>query len=311
MDPLSTTVAIITLTTVLSYIVNFVDEYRQLIATEELRHLITKVASLRAIIYWATVSIENSSRHASHSFEADFQYKAFWEDLQRIIVAFEHTTKLFNNRVHRICGKTGPKLSMNYDGLLKLRRMRSSKGLFQVLQDRLSFHESCIKLLIDNMTTYTQPALLRSVDSSIPITRPKALTPQLVSGFYQGKDDYLDELLQRLKPFSMEESVQHRQIIWVHGQEGAGKTHLCSKFADEHKSSYWGVFWVDANKKCFESLNPTASRIDRVDQLSDVKEPWLLIVDNAEDLTHAEGYFPSGDKGHILVTARSPPPYDF
>lgn len=77
------------------------------------------------------------------------------------------------------------------------------------------------------------------------------------------------------------------------------------------RESYWGVFWVDANKKCFESLNPTASRIDRVDQLSDVKEPWLLIVDNAEDLTHAEGYFPSGDKGHILVTARSPPPTTF
>lgn len=75
-----------------------------------------------------------------------------------------------------------------------------------------------------------------------------------------------------------------------------------------HRKSYRGVFWVNAGKNRFESLDPTSREIKRVHQLSDAEEPWLLIVDNAQDLTQAEQYFPSGDKGHILVTTRSSPP---
>lgn len=40
--------------------------------------------------------------------------------------------------------------------------------------------------------------------------------------------------------------------------------------------------------------------------LSNVEEPWTLIIENAGDLTKAKEYFPSGDKGHILFTAPSP-----
>lgn len=41
--------------------------------------------------------------------------------------------------------------------------------------------------------------------------------------------------------------------------------------------------------------------------LSQLEEPWLLIIDNADnpDLDLA-GYFPQGDKGHILITTRNP-----
>ncbi|KAJ5196068.1 hypothetical protein N7449_006547 [Penicillium cf. viridicatum] len=231
MDGISIAAAAIGFTTAALYMINLFDEYRKLIVTEEVSHLLTKVDVLRTTLYWTTISIENTLRHASHSFKVDFQYKAFWEDLQRTLVAFKHTAKLFNNGVHRICGKAGHKLFKNYDGLTKLRRMRSSRELFRVLQDRLSFHESCIKLLIDNMTAKI------FYGASTPLSLPKKAKHSLLN-----------------------------------------------------------------------SLDPTSSQIDRVHQLSDVKKPWLLIVDNTQDLTQAEEYLPSGDKGHILVTTRSSPP---
>ena len=71
-----------------------------LIATKELRYLFAKVDALKTTLYCTTISIESTLRHASHSFEAGFQSKAFWEDLQRNLVAFKHTAKTFNNAVH-------------------------------------------------------------------------------------------------------------------------------------------------------------------------------------------------------------------
>ncbi|OQD60320.1 hypothetical protein PENPOL_c025G07357 [Penicillium polonicum] len=308
MDGLSIAAAVVGLITVVQYVFDSINEYKQLIVTKELDYLLTRVRAIKTTLYWTKISIESTLRHASHSFEAEFQYKAFWEDLQRTLVDFKDTANMFNNAVHRICGNTGHKLSVNYDGLMKLRRLQSSKKLLWELQARVSSHESSIKPLIDTMTTYTQQALPRTVDTSIFTKKSKAFTPQLVSGFYQRRNDYLDDLEQILQPFSVEESVQYRQMVCIYGKEGAGKTHLCSKFADEHKTSYRGVFWVNAGKNRFESLDPTSREIKRVHQLSDAEEPWLLIVDNAQDLTQAEQYFPSGDKGHILVTTRSSPP---
>ncbi|KAJ5515693.1 hypothetical protein N7527_007253 [Penicillium freii] len=331
MDGLSIAAAALGFATAVLHVFSLFDGYRQLAVTKELGYLLAKVDTLRATLAWTTTSVENTLKHASPSSEADFQHKAFCEDLQKRLVHFKKTAKIINHEVHRICGKTGSKLSKNYDGVLKLRRVRSSKKLLQGLQERLVFHESSIKLLTDSMNTYAQQALLQSIDTKVdrivrglsglpkelgaqqadtPIStkKSKASTPQLVSGFYQGKNDYLDDLLQILQPFSVQESVQYRQMVWIYGKEGAGKTHLCSKFANEHKTSYWGVFWLNAGEDCIESLNPTSSGIYMADKLSDVEKPWLLIVDNAQDLTQARRHFPSGDKGHILVTTRSSPP---
>ena len=41
--------------------------------------------------------------------------------------------------------------------------------------------------------------------------------------------------------------------------------------------------------------------------LSGLEMPWLLVIDNADDLEFDYSrYFPSGERGHILVTSRNP-----
>src|SRR5436309_12808390 len=80
-------------------------------------------------------------------------------------------------------------------------------------------------------------------------------------------------------------------------------------------ASFWAIFWIDS------SSNETAERgfIEIADicgfkedfestkrQLSNMKEQWLLIIDNADDPSiNISRYFPAGNRGTIIVTTRN------
>ncbi|KAH2398155.1 hypothetical protein EMGR_003896 [Emarellia grisea] len=79
--------------------------------------------------------------------------------------------------------------------------------------------------------------------------------------------------------------------------------------------SYWGIFTIDATSEALAAkyyanigkiggLASTESAGKHY--LSQAREPWLLIIDNADnpDL-HLPNLFPPGDRGHILVTTRN------
>ncbi|CAG8892642.1 unnamed protein product [Penicillium egyptiacum] len=232
---------------------------------------------------------------------------------------------MLNNKVLSICGKTGTNLPKNRHGLMKLLRIRYHQKLFQILQHRLSDQESSMKDSIDKRHLYNQyntrqdhlgslglPNEVGSRQVDIPLSLANKKTsfviPGLISDLYHGGNDYFGDLLRKLNPSWTKGSVHQREVIWIYGTKGLGKTHLCSEFADKHKTCYSGVFWFSFSKEQtrFESLDPS-SKIRTLHQLSDVQEPWLLIIDNAPSLTEAEELFPCGDKGHILVTTKSSP----
>ncbi|KAF1979519.1 hypothetical protein BU23DRAFT_636550 [Bimuria novae-zelandiae CBS 107.79] len=111
-------------------------------------------------------------------------------------------------------------------------------------------------------------------------------------------------------------SIKHKRFV-IYGLSGSGKTQFCSKFAVDCREDFWGVFWVDGSSR--ERLKQTfaqnISRMEMVDMseyaalhwLSSQVQPWLLIIDNADDADVAlEDYFPRGDYGHILITTRDP-----
>jgi tetratricopeptide (TPR) repeat protein len=81
--------------------------------------------------------------------------------------------------------------------------------------------------------------------------------------------------------------------------------------------SFWGVFWVDVSSESAAAagflrisniLGSSAEDIDDTRQLlSNAKDDWLLVLDNADDPdTDYERYFPSGTRGAILITSRIP-----
>lgn len=81
--------------------------------------------------------------------------------------------------------------------------------------------------------------------------------------------------------------------------------------------SFWGVFWVDGSSRLRikQTFSQNVSSVAGVEAnehaalhwLSNLSEPWLLIIDNADDHDlKLHKYFPRGNRGHILITTQDP-----
>ncbi|KAK2749871.1 hypothetical protein FQN57_005287 [Myotisia sp. PD_48] len=113
------------------------------------------------------------------------------------------------------------------------------------------------------------------------------------------------------------ENQQAQRRFVITGMGGQGKSEVCLRVAEVLRESFWGVFWVDVTtqstatdgyRKISKLLGPAADTIDEVQQLlSGLKYDWLLILDNADDInTDYSLYFPSGNRGAIIITSRNP-----
>ena len=83
-------------------------------------------------------------------------------------------------------------------------------------------------------------------------------------------------------------------------------------------ASFWGIFWIDASSS--EHAKQSFSTIARVGKVEPneraakswlsslgIDQPWLLIIDNADEASFpVEECFPDGDGGIILITTRNP-----
>ena len=79
---------------------------------------------------------------------------------------------------------------------------------------------------------------------------------------------------------------------------------------------FWGVFFIDiSSADMAEQGFSTMARICKVgERMADFKryltnsfEPWLLILDNADDPSlDVSQFFPAGDRGTVIVTSRNP-----
>ena len=78
---------------------------------------------------------------------------------------------------------------------------------------------------------------------------------------------------------------------------------------------FWGIFWIDASS--VENAESTLAQLGRLGGLDEscgagmhwltgLENPWLLVIDNADDpLVDYARFFPAGDRGHILLTTRN------
>ncbi|KAM5459934.1 hypothetical protein McanCB49686_000970 [Microsporum canis] len=159
---------------------------------------------------------------------------------------------------------------------------------------------------------------VRSVATAVSITTPNKFfdVPQPVSSFYTGRTLFLEKLQNIIFTSVTTEPTQKQLRFVIYGIGGSGKTQFCSKFAEQNRDSFWGVFWIDASSH--ERIRQTYAEIGKFGKvepnhsaamhwLSNLEERWLLIIDNADD-PHIDlhEYFPKGDRGCIIVTTRNP-----
>ncbi|KAF3939778.1 hypothetical protein ABW19_dt0210354 [Dactylella cylindrospora] len=131
-----------------------------------------------------------------------------------------------------------------------------------------------------------------------------------------GRDDILKELDQKLLP-SVESHQSNQRRFVLFGLGGSGKTQIALKFAEENREKFWGIFWVDASSTT--TIEQSFIDIARIGQLlerdlkaakrwlSNSNQPWLLVIDNADDpAIRLAQFFPVGNRGTILITTRNP-----
>ena len=80
--------------------------------------------------------------------------------------------------------------------------------------------------------------------------------------------------------------------------------------------SFWGIFTLNASSaETAERSFADIGKLGGVDSntaaakhwLQNLEHPWLLIIDNADDLNvPVESYFPESEKGFIIITTRNP-----
>ncbi len=157
-------------------------------------------------------------------------------------------------------------------------------------------------------------AIKTPVSTTVPEEKPA--TPERLfhipipeNHFFTGRDT----LLARLKDIL---PTHPRKAVALWGLPGIGKTQIAAQYAYQHRSQYQTVLWVQAEnpdmlRSSFAALDTLLGlssvseqqiRIDMVRQWLNKHHDWLLIADNANDLSSIEPLLPSPPSGHVIFT---------
>jgi Tetratricopeptide repeat/NB-ARC domain len=167
-------------------------------------------------------------------------------------------------------------------------------------------------------TQYNADHITINMVSSAPAPRPALLwyVPYGRNPLFTGREDILQRLhdvLTTTKTAALTQAIS--------GLGGIGKTQTALEYAYRYHQEYQAVFWIRASSR--EELIDDYTQLARVVQLPEQHEqdqqrivlavkhwfqchtPWLLIVDNADDLHMVQAYLPTHTSGHILLTTRA------
>lgn len=136
--------------------------------------------------------------------------------------------------------------------------------------------------------------------------------------FFLGREEVLAHLRQHLQAGQMMALSQPQAI---NGLGGVGKTQVALEYAYRHAHDYQAVFWVRADSRdalvagFLEMAHvlhlPERDERDHTGIVAAVKDwfsqhtSWLLILDNADDLSFLPEFLPAPVWGHLLLTTRA------
>ncbi|KAL8701940.1 MAG: hypothetical protein Q9201_004645 [Fulgogasparrea decipioides] len=139
---------------------------------------------------------------------------------------------------------------------------------------------------------------------------------RLTNMLFTGRDDILNKLEATVRDAVKDSSRLDRCSIVISGMGGQGKSEICLQLACRVRQIFWGVFWVDVSNKSSAENNflniasklgiPAQSMEEAQQGLANLKQSWLLVLDNADDLNvDYQPYFPAGPSGVVILTSRN------
>ncbi|KAM0255815.1 hypothetical protein ACHAQJ_005402 [Trichoderma viride] len=135
---------------------------------------------------------------------------------------------------------------------------------------------------------------------------------------FTGRDEIVQRILDAVGPATGDSEILQKRFV-ITGIGGQGKSEICLNVAGKLRNKFWGVFWVDVASEATAAMGFTkiaralGSEVREVEDIClllanwPADQNWLLILDNADDSAiDYQGYFPSGDRGTVLMTSRLP-----
>jgi len=162
---------------------------------------------------------------------------------------------------------------------------------------------------------------LTSLSASTPCITCMPLVwnvPYRRNPFFTGREDLLRLLRDKLTAVKTAALTQPQAVS---GLGGIGKTQIALEYAYQYREAYRFVFWTRAAIR--ETLVadfvtiadllhlPEKNEQDQNQVIIAVKKwlathsDWLLILDNADDVTMVGDFMPTDSKGHIALTSRA------
>ncbi|MDT3776125.1 FxSxx-COOH system tetratricopeptide repeat protein [Nitrospira sp. MA-1] len=171
----------------------------------------------------------------------------------------------------------------------------------------------------DQVLLEVAQSLLKILNQSGPAQPSTGNTPKTIwnipldrNPFFTGREDILGEIHKAL--------LSTKRAAFS-GLGGIGKTQTAMEYAYRHKDDYSHILWVKAESK--ESLTSDFAQLATPlnlpeKQVKDQQEfvnavlrwlkqhdEWLLILDNADDLSLIQPFIQDFQSGHILLTTRA------
>lgn len=147
---------------------------------------------------------------------------------------------------------------------------------------------------------------------------PLWYVPSPRNPFFTGREELLHHLYESLH---RKHRMALTQSLAISGLGGIGKTQIALEYAYHYRASYQAVFWLSAATRetllaGFVTLAqllqlPEKDARDHHRVLSAVKgwfathQHWLLILDNADDVSVLHNLLPTEQTGHLLITTRA------